>query len=309
MRGGFIIPAITLTPPDDKHRRSQSLPWQDFTSKSTLYVPVKTEEIGWEEGGLWWHGKFQYREVLLYGGEDDHVVGKYRGGPQGYAYQEIWDQEAFDHHVPRKIDEPAPQKPNAALKKDSSAKTSSASSSRTRSTSSDSTTSSYSSLPRRRSTSSESIVDSVSSSRRTSESTVDTTLTSPCDTPAELSGFSSPIKKSLDHDASVVESPIECGPGGAPFEKLEAALLALRAQKDASAFAESGAADTKAAQLQPGKSLTLSDDGPSATHRWPKGRGLAKVADTPASAASRVSSRGGASIHRFEREEDLGYSC
>ena len=109
MRNGFIIPAITLTPPDDKHRRSEPLPWQDFTSKKTLYVPVKTEDIGWEEGGLWWHGKYQYREVNLYGGDDDHIVGVYRGGPEGYAYTTIFD-EAAERQAPRKNDEPAPQK-------------------------------------------------------------------------------------------------------------------------------------------------------------------------------------------------------
>ncbi|CAO1635729.1 unnamed protein product [Parajaminaea phylloscopi] len=324
VRGGFIIPAITLTPPDDKPRRSASLPWQDFTSKRTLYVPVKTEEIGWEEGGLWWHGKFHYREVLLYGGQDDHVVGKYRGGPDGYRYQEVWDQAGLDHQVPRKIDEPAPQKPkpsvatspssSASAKKSSSSTDSVRAHRRSSEDSASSATSSRSaSASSRRSSSMSS--DSAASSRRASESTVDTAVTSPCDTPVERLSMSTLSGKSyLDAESSIVESPVECGPGGEPFARLEAALLALRAQKDADAMAATTA--QMAGKLRPGQSLTLSEDGPSASHQWPKGRGFAKVADTPSSAASRaaplsgktVGSRATAPLHP-EHELHLGYSC
>ncbi|CAO1613444.1 unnamed protein product [Sympodiomycopsis kandeliae] len=328
IRNGFVIPKITLTPPDEKPQRSEALPWQDYTSKSTLYVPVKTEDIGWEEGGLWWHGKFEYREVSLYGGNDDHVVGKYRGGPEGYAYTEIWDQQGFDYQPPRKNHEPAPQKPTPSASRSSSSSSSKRSSSSRASidstgssskrsvssaTGSDpakesqsrnvdniatsketvsqyakSTTSTAvesSSAPSvcssRRNSDASSMFNSTPSSRRTSDSSysIDTTHTTPCDSPLQRSSFSSLLESD---DLQMKDSPIE---GAAPFSKLEQALLALKAEKlhagNLSECSKTDATLDSQLRLQSGKSFTLSLDGPSASHSWPKGRGVAKIAERP----------------------------
>lgn len=415
VRNGFVIPAITLTPPDDKPRRSEPLPWQDFTSKKSLYVPVKTEDIGWEEGGLWWHGKFHYREVLLYGGEDDRVVGKYRGGPEGYSYSEIWDEDGFKHQPPRKNQEPAPQKSSSSRRRSSSSssktadrrseRASSSASSRASSdsapssvasasastlssasksaispstdiddrqrsdapaatasvaadatqtaatrasaaqhvgvsapqhgdhadaskshnaaaasaqvqhdaatevsqpqpqpqtaelASASSTTATIQSPPLSRRNSDASFVshgsfsDSASSSRRASDSSTDTAMTTPCDSPIDRLSFSSAFGKDVECPGLLMDSPID---GAAPFQKLEAALLALKAEEAAGTRTDAGdIEESDAAQEQPtpsqqplrqGGSITLSADGPSASHRWPKGRGVAKIAETPSSA-------------------------
>lgn len=78
------------------------------------------------------------------------------------------------------------------------------------------------------------------------------------------------------------DSPIE---GAAPFSKLEQALLALKAEKLRSEDIQEGGHTENTAgsqlRLQPGKSFTLSLDGPSASHQWPKGRGVAKIAERP----------------------------
>lgn len=67
------------------------MPEQDLGSNS-LYVPLRTEEVGWEEGGLIWAPKrYFYPTVNLYGGLDDHVIGTYRGGPKGYRSINITD--------------------------------------------------------------------------------------------------------------------------------------------------------------------------------------------------------------------------
>ncbi|PWN22130.1 hypothetical protein BCV69DRAFT_133761 [Microstroma glucosiphilum] len=372
VRGGFVIPSITLTPPDARHSRSQSLPWQDFTSKTTLYVPVKTEDIGWEEGGLWWCGKFEYREVSLYGGKDDHVVGKYRGGPEGYSYMDIWDQDAFDGKEaapPRKNDEPAPQKAAskkvttaekrrasesaieerpAALSSTSSSSSSSSSgndtpksSASTTSVSSSSATSILSTqsseapakatlalIPdnkgtitpppssRRSSASScPSLSSTPSSSRRSSDSTNDDDddamdLDTPVD-PSLPGSYSTLVTAALakgeDAETLMCDSPsttLDPSAGAkAPFAKLEAALLALKAEKKAHGGGPIAAIDeeptttsTKAAVVSPtsatprpapasifksGQSLLLSEDGPSASHHWPRGRGVARIAARP----------------------------
>lgn len=368
VRGGFVIPAITLTPPDERPQRSESLPWQDFTSKSSLYVPVKTEDIGWEEGGLWWHGTWHYREVLLYGGEDDRAVGKYRGGPDGYAYTEVWDKKGFEHHhAPRKMDEPAPQK--SSVKSSSSSSSSSSSASKASSNKQVAkTTSSLSSAsvapaepmqPVRRESESSVVTDDSSpcSSRRTSASTADTAVTTPCDSPTRLS-VAADSKPTVTHREQLCDSPVsEVNGSGASSnadkfdDELSRALHALRDEKkrhtssssssgsvtrgersnsidDEGADASSCVATPK--QLQLGKSITISNDGPSASHQWPKGRGVAKIAalvprtaassaispprsralpSASASASSRNRSFRGASAGHFVHDQELGYSC
>lgn len=91
IRCGHIIPQIRLTPPDSRPAKAPEVPEQELGS-NTLYVPLRTEEIGWEEGGLIWAPKrFYYPTVNLYGGEDDHIIGQYRGGPKGYRFIKITD--------------------------------------------------------------------------------------------------------------------------------------------------------------------------------------------------------------------------
>ncbi|UZJ51859.1 hypothetical protein CBS101457_001179 [Exobasidium rhododendri] len=91
IRCGHIIPSIRLTPPDSRPAMAPSLPEQDLGPNS-LYVPLRTEEVGWEEGGLIWAPKrYCYPTVHLYGGLDDHVIGTYRGGPKGYRFINITD--------------------------------------------------------------------------------------------------------------------------------------------------------------------------------------------------------------------------
>jgi hypothetical protein len=93
VRGGHIIPSIRLTPPDSRPAMSPSVPEQDLGS-SSLFVPLRTEEVGWEEGGLIWAAKrYFYPTVNLYGGSDDHVIGTYRGGPAGYRFVNITDKD------------------------------------------------------------------------------------------------------------------------------------------------------------------------------------------------------------------------
>ena len=93
IRGGHIIPSIRLTPPDSRPAMSPSVPEQDLGS-SSLFVPLRTEEVGWEEGGLIWAAKrYFYPTVNLYGGSDDHVIGTYRGGPKGYRFVNITDKD------------------------------------------------------------------------------------------------------------------------------------------------------------------------------------------------------------------------
>lgn len=93
IRGGHIIPSIRLTPPDTRPMTSEIVPEQDLNS-NLLFVPLKTEEIGWESGGLIWTAKrYFYPIVNLYAGMDDHVIGTYRGGPEGYRFVKIIDSD------------------------------------------------------------------------------------------------------------------------------------------------------------------------------------------------------------------------
>jgi len=71
------LPALKLTPPPLPMNKIDPIPEQNL-GKNSLYVPLKTEELGWEEGGIYWAGRYSYPVVNLYGGEDDHVVGQYR---------------------------------------------------------------------------------------------------------------------------------------------------------------------------------------------------------------------------------------
>lgn len=71
------LPLLKLTPPDQPMRKTEGIPEQNL-GKNSLYVPLKTEELGWEEGGIYWAGRYSYPIVNLYGGDDDHVVGQYR---------------------------------------------------------------------------------------------------------------------------------------------------------------------------------------------------------------------------------------
>lgn len=91
IRGGHIIPSIRLTPPDSRPLMADSVPEQDL-GPNMLFVPLKTEEVGWEAGGIIWPAKrYFYPIVNLYGGLDDHVIGTYRGGPEGYRFVKITD--------------------------------------------------------------------------------------------------------------------------------------------------------------------------------------------------------------------------
>lgn len=64
IRHGFVIPSIRLTPPDSRPAKSTSVPEQDL-GKYSLYVPLRTEEIGWEEGGIVWANVYAYPTVNL----------------------------------------------------------------------------------------------------------------------------------------------------------------------------------------------------------------------------------------------------
>lgn len=91
IRCGHVIPQIRLTPPDERPAKAPEVPEQDLGA-NRLYVPLRTEEVGWEEGGLIWAPKrYCYPTVNLYGGSDDHVIGSYRGGPKGYRFIKITD--------------------------------------------------------------------------------------------------------------------------------------------------------------------------------------------------------------------------
>lgn len=91
MRGGHVIPQIRLTPPDSRPAKAPEVPEQDL-GPNKLFVPLRTEEVGWEEGGLIWAPKrYYYPTVSLYGGADDRVIGTYRGGPEGYRFIRVTD--------------------------------------------------------------------------------------------------------------------------------------------------------------------------------------------------------------------------
>ncbi|KAE8204436.1 hypothetical protein A4X06_0g1526 [Tilletia controversa] len=113
---GLPIPTITLTPPKEPHQPSERLPHQTL-GKRQLYVPIKTDDIGWEAGGLFWSGRYAYPTVGIYGGgADNHQIGSYRGGPEGYRLEVYWDEEEQARHCrsSRSFVEPSPQSAQGA---------------------------------------------------------------------------------------------------------------------------------------------------------------------------------------------------
>lgn len=163
--------------------------------------------------------------------------------------------------------------------------------------------------------------DSASSSRRTSDSLsgIETTCTTPRDTPLASDAVTAALEGKMlltegitdSPDKMMVDSPIDetegslptAAPTRNPLTRLEAALWALKAEKESSPSVdgdgdsamtdkpfEDDEDDTDTPknnfsrqnggglqQLSLSKTMTLSDDGPSATHRWPRGRGKAKM--------------------------------
>ncbi|KAK0546961.1 hypothetical protein OC846_004160 [Tilletia horrida] len=112
------IPIIKITPPSEPHRISPRVPPQ-LLGRTRLYVPLRTEEIGWEPSGLFWAGRYSYPEVGIYGGEDNRQIGSYRGGPDGYRFEKLWDEDQQEAHLTkqqrmRHFAEPSPQSAAAA---------------------------------------------------------------------------------------------------------------------------------------------------------------------------------------------------
>ncbi|UTT89279.1 hypothetical protein NDA17_000174 [Ustilago hordei] len=87
----FNIPKIVITPPDEPARYSSPLPEQRF-EKAVLFVPVKTEELGWEEHGLYWNGTYAYPVHQIYDREGQ-PIGRRRKGPQGYRFEEYYEDK------------------------------------------------------------------------------------------------------------------------------------------------------------------------------------------------------------------------
>ncbi|SOV06953.1 uncharacterized protein UDID_05773 [Ustilago sp. UG-2017a] len=87
----FNIPKIVITPPDEPARYSSPLPEQRF-EKAVLFVPVKTEELGWEEHGLYWNGTYAYPVHQIYDREGQ-PIGRRRKGPQGYRFEEYYENK------------------------------------------------------------------------------------------------------------------------------------------------------------------------------------------------------------------------
>ncbi|GAC74160.1 hypothetical protein PANT_10c00033 [Moesziomyces antarcticus T-34] len=82
------VPRIIITPPDEPARFSSALPEQTY-EKSVLFVPVKTEELGWDEHGLYWNGTYAYPVHQIYDKEGS-PIGRRRKGPQGYRFEEYY---------------------------------------------------------------------------------------------------------------------------------------------------------------------------------------------------------------------------
>ncbi|EST08027.1 hypothetical protein PSEUBRA_002422 [Kalmanozyma brasiliensis GHG001] len=111
-----VIPTILITPPDTAPQYSISLPEQQY-EKSVLFVPVKTEELGWDEHGLYWNGTYAYPVHQIYN-KQGRPIGRRRRGPAGYRFEEYYTQtpqssspsSTSDDAVEAKVrlDEPAP---------------------------------------------------------------------------------------------------------------------------------------------------------------------------------------------------------
>ncbi|KAN0061201.1 hypothetical protein ACQY0O_006936 [Thecaphora frezii] len=89
----FTIPKIVITRAPERPRYSEPIPEQTY-DKAVLFVPVKTEELNWDNGGLYWNGTFAYPVHNIYNKEGD-AIGRRRNGPQGYRFAEM-----FEAHTP-----------------------------------------------------------------------------------------------------------------------------------------------------------------------------------------------------------------
>lgn len=86
-----VVPTILITPPDAPPHYSSSIPEQQY-EKSVLFVPVKTEELGWDEHGLYWNGTYAYPVHQIYN-KQGMPIGRRRKGPQGYRFEEYYDNK------------------------------------------------------------------------------------------------------------------------------------------------------------------------------------------------------------------------
>ncbi|GAC92476.1 hypothetical protein PHSY_000029 [Pseudozyma hubeiensis SY62] len=87
----FVVPTILITPPDAPPQYSTSVPEQKY-EKSVLFVPVKTEELGWDEHGLYWNGTYAYPVHQIYN-KEGQPIGRRRKGPHGYRFEEYYDNK------------------------------------------------------------------------------------------------------------------------------------------------------------------------------------------------------------------------
>ncbi|PWN53581.1 hypothetical protein IE53DRAFT_359888 [Violaceomyces palustris] len=85
----FVVPTIKITRPMNGHKYSTPVPDQRY-EKGVLFVPVKTEELGWDENGLYWNGTYAYPINDIYDDEGG-VIGRRRNGPDGYRFVELYD--------------------------------------------------------------------------------------------------------------------------------------------------------------------------------------------------------------------------
>lgn len=113
----FVVPTILITPPDAPARYTSPIPEQQY-EKSVLFVPVRTEELGWDEHGLYWNGTYAYPVHQIYDKEGS-PIGRRRKGPQGYRFEEYYENKkprrssssTTDEGVEEasvRLDEPAP---------------------------------------------------------------------------------------------------------------------------------------------------------------------------------------------------------
>ncbi|CBQ68410.1 conserved hypothetical protein [Sporisorium reilianum SRZ2] len=123
----FAVPSIVITPPDTPPSYSASVPEQQY-EKSVLFVPVKTEELGWDEHGLYWNGTYAYPVHQIYD-KEGQPIGRRRKGPHGYRFEEYYHNKRPRRSAPSssmltpaagedtveeasvRLDEPAPASP------------------------------------------------------------------------------------------------------------------------------------------------------------------------------------------------------
>ncbi|EPQ26008.1 uncharacterized protein PFL1_06462 [Pseudozyma flocculosa PF-1] len=85
----FTIPKIVITRAPERPRYSEPIPEQTY-DKAVLFVPVKTEELSWDAGGLYWNGTYAYPVHTIYSREGDSI-GRRRNGPPGYRFSEMFE--------------------------------------------------------------------------------------------------------------------------------------------------------------------------------------------------------------------------